>query len=143
MPVPSNQRHELFAQALFSGKTLIEAYSFAGYKPDASAAHRLSKNVHIQARIRELQERAAVRASVDINTIHQMFLRAFEASIDVGRGGEAAEIAERVAKLFGVPLEAVRQEAQLLIEDKRENVVDFAEMAEIYGGWSERGGKGS
>ena len=56
MPVLKNPRHERFAELLASGKTATEAYGEAGYTPGRrDAASRLSANVNIRARLRELQ----------------------------------------------------------------------------------------
>jgi phage terminase small subunit len=62
MPVLSNARHEKFAQALAAGMNATEAYAGAGYKGDRTAASRLSTNVNIGRRVRELQSKAADRA---------------------------------------------------------------------------------
>lgn len=62
MPVLSNARHEKFAQALAAGMNATEAYATAGYKGDRTAASRLSTNVNIGRRVRELQSKAAAMA---------------------------------------------------------------------------------
>jgi hypothetical protein len=62
MPVLRNKRHELFAQALVSGRvTATEAYVSAGYsgKGAAVSASRLRRKATVSARIRELQENQA------------------------------------------------------------------------------------
>lgn len=66
MPALENARHERFAQELAKGKTQDQAYVDAGYKHDYGAASRLSRNIKIQERIKELQERAAIRVEWDI-----------------------------------------------------------------------------
>lgn len=66
MPVLENVRHERFAQELAKGKTQDQSYVDAGYKHDYGAASRLSRNVKIQERVKELQERAAIRVEWDI-----------------------------------------------------------------------------
>lgn len=63
MAVLKNQRHELFAQHLFAGKTADEAYELAGFKPNRGNATRLKANESIQARVKELQG-AVVRKTV-------------------------------------------------------------------------------
>lgn len=59
MPALANRKHELFAQGLAAGKSQIEAYELAGYKPDDGHATRLAGNGRIQARLAELLGRAA------------------------------------------------------------------------------------
>jgi len=67
MPALPNPRHELFAQAIAKGASQREAYKAAGYgvKSDAAAdasASRLLSGGKVQARISELQSRAAEKA---------------------------------------------------------------------------------
>jgi hypothetical protein len=57
MPVLHNQRHELFAQHLASGKTATEAIALAGYKPNGRNADALKKRQEIARRVAELQSR--------------------------------------------------------------------------------------
>jgi hypothetical protein len=71
MPILSNPRHEKFAQGLAEGKPAINAYGLAGYKPDRGAASRLSTNVSIQARVAELQGKAAESANVTLEGLIQ------------------------------------------------------------------------
>jgi hypothetical protein len=83
MPILSNPRHEKFAQGLAEGKTAINAYELAGYKPDRGAASRLSANVSIQARVAELQGKAAESSVVTLEGLIQkageIMLAAYEA----------------------------------------------------------------
>src|SRR6478672_7870524 len=71
MPILSNSRHERFAQSLATGKSATEAYKDAGYKGDRTAASRLATNVNIQARVLELQTKAAERTQVTIASLIQ------------------------------------------------------------------------
>jgi len=61
MPVLLNSRWETFVQEWFSGKSKEESALVAGYSKRAtrSIASRLSTKANIQARYRELQEKAA------------------------------------------------------------------------------------
>lgn len=74
MPVLRNARHERFAQELAKGKSQEEAYREAGYRGDRTAACRLSTNVNVQARVAELQERAAIRSEITVATITDRLL---------------------------------------------------------------------
>lgn len=69
MTALSNQRQERFAQLLFLGKTQIEAYTEAGYKPDDGAAARLSGNVRIKARLAELQAKQLARIEITADRV--------------------------------------------------------------------------
>lgn len=74
MPALSNPKHERFAQALAKGMTQAEAYADAGYKPSEPNASRLTSNDKVQARLAELQERAAVRAEITVASITERLL---------------------------------------------------------------------
>jgi phage terminase small subunit len=64
MPVLKNPRHELFAQALASGKSPSEAYRAAGYRGPRQAANRLAARPDARARIDTILEKGAKRAEV-------------------------------------------------------------------------------
>jgi phage terminase small subunit len=64
----ANARHERFAQELAKGKTQTEAYVEAGYKPDDGNATRLTGNDRVQARVAELQAKAASRAVLTLES---------------------------------------------------------------------------
>ena len=90
MPILKNNKHELFAQALAKGKSQIEAYGLAGYKPDKGAASRLSTNVNVQACVSELKERAAKRAEITVGSLIEELDEAKEQAI--ARGQVAAVV---------------------------------------------------
>src|SRR5260370_32037851 len=72
MPPLDNPRWERFAQELAKGQSQTGAYLAAGYKgvkSPATAASRLSTNVKILGRVRELQERGAARAEVTVESL--------------------------------------------------------------------------
>lgn len=75
MPALTNPRHERFAQGLAKGKTQAEAYADAGYKPSEPNASRLTSNEKVQARLAELQERAAVRTEITVAGITERLLK--------------------------------------------------------------------
>ena len=54
MPALKNQRHELFAQTLASGKTAKDAYALAGYKPSESNGAWLARKEEISNRVAEI-----------------------------------------------------------------------------------------
>lgn len=64
MSVLKNQRHELFAQGIASGKTADEAYKAAGFKKHRGNAARLSADESIAARVREILDKAGTRVEV-------------------------------------------------------------------------------
>lgn len=88
MPALSNPKHERFAQLLFKGETADKAYSEAGYRPDPPNASRLTRNDKVQARVRELQERAAFRSEISVATITDRLL----AIAEKGEGSKEASM---------------------------------------------------
>lgn len=64
MPPLPNPRHERFAQEFAKGKSAAEAYREAGFKPNEGNCIRLKGNERVQARVSELQGRAAERAEI-------------------------------------------------------------------------------
>ena len=64
-----NIKHERFCQEVVGGKSRLEAYRLAGYKPDEGAAFRLSKNVRVKARIAELGKKIVDRYAVNNDRI--------------------------------------------------------------------------
>jgi hypothetical protein len=115
-----NQRHELFAQGLATGKTAIHAYEFAGYKPNPQNAGRMTKNDDIQARVKELQKRSAIKAELTVADIVKK-LETLEASAIANNQISAGVTAVMgMAKILG------------LIVDKREqrDVSEFSNMTE-------------
>jgi len=64
MAALANSKHERFCQALAKGETADAAYVTAGYDADRGNAIRLKGKPHIQARVAELNERAATRAEI-------------------------------------------------------------------------------
>jgi putative tryptophan/tyrosine transport system substrate-binding protein len=72
-----------FAQELAKGQSQTGAYLAAGYRGDkspAAAASRLSANVKVAARLRELQERTATKAEVTRDSILAELEEAFVAA---------------------------------------------------------------
>lgn len=89
MPALTNPKHERFAQELAKGKTQIEAYGNAGYRPNPSAASRLADDAKICERLAELQERGAARAEISLASATTHLLRLASAA---ERLGDAAGI---------------------------------------------------
>jgi phage terminase small subunit len=71
MPVLTNVRHELFAQAVAKGADLIEAYADAGFKRHDSCASRLRSDAKVAARIDEILKDAALATGVTVERVTQ------------------------------------------------------------------------
>ena len=72
MPVLDNPRHERFAQELVKGASQGQAYLNAGYKAKSlavasAAATRLLKDVNIQRRLAELQQKTEVETMLTLD----------------------------------------------------------------------------
>ena len=116
MPVLKNQRHELFSQGLVKGLPASKAYEEAGYVPNEANACRLTRNDKIQARVAELQSRAATRVEVDrawvLEKLKENAERALQATPVYDReGNETGEyqyqgnVANRALELIGKAVE--------------------------------------
>ncbi len=102
MPALPNARHEKFAQGLSKGKTQIEAYTEAGYKPDSGAAARLSGNVRVQSRLAELQNAGSLRVEVTIASLIQEAAAIQQAAQADGQYAAATSALTAKAKLAGL-----------------------------------------
>lgn len=84
MPVLSNPKHERYAQELAKGKSQVEAYELAGYKPNDGHAARLAGNGRVAARVSELMERAATKTVISITSVTESLLRIAEKAENLG-----------------------------------------------------------
>jgi phage terminase small subunit len=85
MPGPlKNHQRERFVQALIKGEAMGDAYVAAGYKRNDKNAARLRSNPEVAARIAELQEKAAERAVITVESITSRLLK-------IAEKGEAKE----------------------------------------------------
>ncbi len=105
MPVLKNARHEKFAQALAKGKTAIDAYGEAGYKPDRGAATRLSANVSIRDRIAELQAKTVKKVEITVDSLAAELEEARAIALKEKQSSAAVSATMGKAKLFGLGVE--------------------------------------
>jgi phage terminase small subunit len=113
-----NPKHERFAQELAKGGSQVDAYARAGYSPHDSAAARLFGNVRIQARLAELQERAAIRTEITAADIAEQLEedRQFARSLNQASAAVSATVAK--AKVLGIMVE--RSQVEQTSKDERE-----------------------
>lgn len=79
MPGPlKNARHERFAQELAKGKSQLDAYVAADYKPNESHASRLVANGKVAERVAELKAKAAEKSVITADDIAQRLLKIAE-----------------------------------------------------------------
>src|SRR3954462_14034336 len=65
MPILTDSQHEAFAQARFTGRTLMEAFSDARFTGVKASAAKLAQRFDIKERIAELFRDAASRSVYD------------------------------------------------------------------------------
>lgn len=114
MAALSNPKHERFAQELAKGKSATKAYTAAGYKGDRGNAVRLTTNDSVQARLAELQGKAAEKTVVTVEGLISRFNDIAGQAAAANQFGPAATAVTAIAKLSGLWIE--RSEA------KNENV---------------------
>ena len=116
MPVLKNQRHELFAQLLASGKTAKDAYALAGYKPSESNGAWLARKEEISSRVAEInnetleRERktaavAAERAAITRQSLIEMAQEARKGAMDAGQFSAAVAATKEIGVLAGIRIE--------------------------------------
>src|ERR1700690_4134335 len=92
MAMLQNQRHELFAQAIVSGRQVGEAYVAAGYKPSPASPSRLLGDARIQERIQELMG----RKGNNVVLTRQYVIEALIENAEKALGRKPVKISQRV-----------------------------------------------
>jgi hypothetical protein len=101
----SNPKHEKFCQLRFKGKSQEEAYRLAGYKPDPGAASRLSRNVGVQNRLKELHIAALNKVEVTVESMAAQFDEDRRLAIEMKQMSAAHAASNSKAKLYGLFVE--------------------------------------
>lgn len=71
MPALLDPRYERFCQGRMLGKTIDQAYIYAGFSANRGNATRLNANESVQARIRELSEQRAKKYEISAERTRQ------------------------------------------------------------------------
>ena len=76
MAILANPRHELFCQAIASGRPAMEAYKLAGYKLSSAKANatRLMENDGISSRIAELRAQQSAKSEFSRDQLRQFLI---------------------------------------------------------------------
>ncbi|MDI4655521.1 terminase small subunit [Xanthobacter autotrophicus] len=136
-----NGRRERFAQELTKGKSAAEAYVEAGYsgssKSMQEAASRLSRNVKVQPRVAEIQQRGAERAEITLADVTEHLKRIAAAAEEEG-GAPGLSVARAawmdVAKLNGLVVD--KSESVSVTHTITDKPMSDEEWAAEYGeGW--------
>jgi hypothetical protein len=97
-----NQRQERFCQLIKRGIPPYRAYPLAGYNPDNGAPYRLSENVRVKARLRELTKGFAMKTRVTVETISAQLDEDRAFAVEVKQAGPALNATIAKAKLHGL-----------------------------------------
>jgi hypothetical protein len=110
-----NQRHEKFAQGLAEGKSATEAYKNAGYTPNDGNATRLKGNERIRARVAELQECGAARASLTLQGLIEEASHIQTKAMAEGKYAAAVAALTVKAKLAGLWVDKAENKANNVV----------------------------
>jgi Na+-translocating ferredoxin:NAD+ oxidoreductase RnfC subunit len=103
-PLPK-ARHEAFVRGLFEGKSAVQAYADAGYKPCRQSAHKLLTKADVQARLAELQEEAAKQSEVTVASLIEELEAARVKATDLNQLSAAVRATAEKAKISGLLVE--------------------------------------
>ncbi len=102
MPILKNARHEKYAQARVSGKSIRDAYVMAGFKTNAGNASRLNEREDVKARIAEMVQEAASLIVVDRAWITQKLVENLLGALTEADRSPANRALELLGKDFGM-----------------------------------------
>jgi phage terminase small subunit len=131
MPALENQRHEKFAQALAQGMSAAEAYVSAGYAANDGNAIRLKGNERVQARVRELLDRAATNVSLSREWVLEQLIdnaRRAKENGDISPANRALELLGKELGMFVDRSENLNQNVSYVISG--EPIADADEWLE-------------
>lgn len=110
MPILDNARHERFARALAQGMTQEDAYEEAGYKRSVHHASRLARHGKVQARVAELQERAAAKVEVTLGWLIEQAVGIAKDARQAGSYAAAVSAIKEAGVLTGLRVERQSRE---------------------------------
>ena len=117
----SNTKHERFAQELAEGKSMNEAYEMAGYKPSRPHASRLATNGTVRRRVAELQNAAAAKVELTIESLIEEAAGIQDKATRAGQFSAAIAALIAKAKLSGRWVERAEQRnanVQYVVSDR-------------------------
>jgi phage terminase small subunit len=125
LPALTNPRYERFAQELAKGETAEKAYANAGYKFNPGNASTLKKNQKVLARLAELQNRAAKRAEVTVESLIAEAEEVRKAAFEAGQFSPAIAAIKEKGILSGNRVEKrenINRDAGNLSDDELEDI---------------------
>jgi hypothetical protein len=102
MPILQNPRHERFAAFLAEGKSALEAYRLAGFKPDTGNAARLTVNDSVKARLAELQRQNVKKTTITVASLADELDAAVAQAEALGQPSVRVSAAALKARLAGL-----------------------------------------
>jgi hypothetical protein len=111
LPSLVNARHEVFAIGLAEGMTADQAYVKAGFTANRGNAARLKANESIRARVRELLDSSAEKATVTIATVAAQLDADRVLAHQKGQASAAVAATMGKAKLYGLLTDKVEARA--------------------------------
>jgi phage terminase small subunit len=102
MAALNNARHERFCLGLVEGKSVVEAYEAAGYKPDRGNASTLHSKFHIQARVSELQNEAVKGTTLTVQSLLDELESARQQASNLKQLSASARAIEAKARISGL-----------------------------------------
>jgi phage terminase small subunit len=130
MAVLQNAKHERFAQEVAKGASNRDAYEAAGYSvkneaaTDASAS-RLLSDARVQARVTEIQERAAVRTEITVASITDRLLK-------IAARGETKDEAPMLSVARAALMDAAKLNGLVVDLSKVDAEVKVRSLADFY-----------
>lgn len=135
MALLANNRHELFAQGLFQGLSIIQAYADAGFSRNDTNASKLRANPRVIARVEELQSRSVQ----SINLTKEWVLEQLMGIVATCRSYEKIDSAgaNKALHLLGLELAMFTERKEvgkpgefdgLTISSKRERMFELAKQ---------------
>jgi hypothetical protein len=123
----TNPRHEKFAQELAAGKSASEAYVLAGFKKNDGNCIRLKGNERIQSRLAELQDAAARKSEITVESICRELDEANAVAKARGQASAMVSASALRAKLAGLMVE--RQQVEIGGPGSFDHMTDPREIA--------------
>jgi hypothetical protein len=127
VPILTNAKHELFAQALAKGENASKAYVSAGFKGSRANACRLKANSNVIARVFEIQTAGAQSAEISVASLLAELEEARSKATGLNQLSAAVRATAEKAKISGLLIE--RQEIE--INGGGNEFVDVRDFPEI------------
>jgi phage terminase small subunit len=139
MPLLENRRHELFAQGLFQGSSIVQAYADAGFVRNEQNASRLASSDKVKARVAEL----AARSVASVNLSKEWVIEQLIGVVQDARSQEKPDSAgaNKALNLLGLELGMFVERKEvgkpgefdgLTIADKRARILGIAQQLGLH-----------